>query len=189
MSNDVNPRPKSGFRRLLGVALIFVAGIAFAGLFNVGLEYTNRTEFCTSCHTMQTSLREYEQSKHYRNSLGVRAICTDCHVPEPFMAKMITKIVQTKDVWHELIGTIDTPEKFEARRWIMANRVWQTMRASDSRECRRCHVLANMDLGAQGREARAKHATATEKGQTCIDCHQGIVHREPEEPPQGSLPD
>jgi len=64
MSNDANPKPRSWFRRLLVVALIFFAGVVFAGLFNVGLEYTNRTEFCTSCHSMKTNLAELEEKVH-----------------------------------------------------------------------------------------------------------------------------
>ena len=56
------------------------------------------------------------------------------------------------------------------------------MKASDSRECRNCHSFENMDLDSQDRSARKKHGRATEKGQTCIDCHKGIAHSEPDEP-------
>ncbi len=73
-------------------------------------------------------------------------------------------------------------KKFEAYRWKMANAVWAKMKASDSRECRNCHDFENMDLDQQDRSARKKHGRATEKGQTCIDCHKGIAHTEPDEP-------
>jgi cytochrome c-type protein NapC len=168
--------------KLIVLAAIFIIGIVFAGLFNTGLAYTNEMEFCVSCHTMQTNYNEYKESLHYKNQSGVQATCSDCHVPKPFVPKMITKLVAAKDIYHEIIGTIDTPEKFEAHRWDMASRVWKKMRDSDSRECRSCHEFANMDLSEQGRSARSRHAKAEEKGQTCIDCHTGIVHNEPEEP-------
>jgi len=163
-------------------ALVFVAGIVTAGLFNAGLAHTNTTEFCTSCHTMQTNLEELKQSVHWQNASGVHAGCADCHVPKPFIPKMITKIMAAKDVFHEIIGTINTPEKYEAHRWDMASRVWAKMKASDSRECRSCHDYAHMALDAQARSARARHSNAPDKGETCIDCHQGIVHTLPDEP-------
>jgi cytochrome c-type protein NapC len=168
--------------KLIVLVAVFVAGVAFAGLFNLGLAYTNEMEFCISCHTMHTNYNEYKESMHYKNQSGVQATCSDCHVPKPFVPKMVAKIVAAKDVYHEIVGTIDTPEKFEAQRWDMASRVWKKMKASDSRECRRCHDFANMDLSEQSRSARSRHARAEDKGQTCIDCHTGVVHQEPDEP-------
>ncbi len=161
---------------------IFAAGIIFAGLFNAGLAHTNTTEFCTSCHTMQTNLEELQQSVHWQNASGVHAGCADCHVPQPFIPKMIAKVMAAKDVYHEFMGTIDTPEKYEAHRWNMASRVWEKMKATDSRECRSCHEYAHMDLAAQDRSARNRHSNAPDKGDTCIDCHKGIAHTLPEEP-------
>jgi len=163
-------------------ALIFVAGIVFAGLFNAGLAHTNTTEFCTSCHSMQTNLEELQQSVHWQSASGVHAGCADCHVPKPFIPKMIAKIMAAKDVYHEVMGTIDTPEKYEAHRWDMASRVWAKMKATDSRECRSCHDFAHMALDTQSRSARARHSSAPDKGETCIDCHQGIAHTLPDEP-------
>jgi len=161
---------------------IFAAGIVFAGLFNVGLAYTNTTEFCTSCHSMKTNLDELQQTVHWQSRTGVHAGCPECHVPQPFIPKMVAKVMAAKDVYHEFLGTINTPEKYESQRWAMANRVWDKMRATDSRECRSCHSYAHMALDAQTRSARARHSNAPDKGQTCIDCHQGIAHTLPEEP-------
>lgn len=180
MSNEVSPKRKSWIRRLLGVALIFFAGVVFAGLFNVGLEYTNRTEFCTSCHSMKINLAELEERVHWKSPSGVHAGCADCHVPKEFKEKMIAKVMAAKDVYHEIMGTIDTPEKYEARRLDMAQRVWAKMKASDSRECKSCHAFVHMDFSEQDRFARKKHENAPDRGQTCIDCHKGIGHKLPE---------
>ena len=176
------PTGSSRTRTIVIVGVIFAAGIIFAGLFNVGLAYTNEMEFCTSCHTMQIPYKELQENVHYKNASGVQATCSDCHVPEPFVPKMIAKVMAAKDVYHEIMGTIDTPEKYEQHRWDMANRVWAKMKATDSRECRSCHDFDNMDLTAQGRSARSKHGNAPDKGQTCIDCHRGVAHEEPDEP-------
>jgi cytochrome c-type protein NapC len=87
-----------------------------------------------------------------------------------------------KDVLHEVLGTIDTPEKYEEHRWAMANRVWDKMKASDSRECRSCHEFGTMDLSEQDRMARKRHSKAMDEGKTCIDCHKGVAHEEPDDP-------
>lgn len=87
-----------------------------------------------------------------------------------------------KDVYHQFAGSIDTPEKFEAQRWNMASRVWAKIKATDSRECRGCHDYRTMDLENQASLARKKHARAMKKGRTCIDCHAGIAHKQPEPP-------
>ncbi|MES9880354.1 MAG: NapC/NirT family cytochrome c [Sedimenticola sp.] len=182
MSSSTNGK-KSLLKKLLFVFVpIFAAGIIFAGLFNMGLTATNEMEFCTSCHTMVINYDEYIDTPHGKSPSGVRATCSDCHVPKQFFPKMLMKIMAAKDVYHEILGTIDTPEKYEAARWKMANRVWDKMKANDSRECRSCHSYENMDLAAQDRSARRKHGNATDKGKTCIDCHKGIAHEEPDEP-------
>ncbi len=170
-------------KRLLVVALLaFLAGALFFGGFMTVLEATNRTEFCVSCHSMQTNFEEFMETPHYLGRVGATVGCADCHVPKPFFPKMKAKILAAKDIYHEIIGTIDTPEKYEAHRWDMASRVWAKMKASNSRECRNCHAFERMDLSLQGRSARSKHEKALDEGQTCIDCHTGIAHEEPLEP-------
>ena len=165
-----------------GALLLLIIGAALMSLFNYGLQATNTTEFCTSCHSMQTNLKELKETAHYSSASGVHAGCADCHVPKAFIPKMIAKVMAAKDVYHEILGTIDTPEKYEKHRWDMATRVWAKMKATDSRECRSCHSFDRMDLSAQDKIARKKHDSATDKGKTCIDCHKGIAHEEPDEP-------
>jgi nitrate/TMAO reductase-like tetraheme cytochrome c subunit len=165
---------------------IFVVGgmcglVFWAGL-NVVLDYTNTMEFCISCHEMRVNVfEEYKTTIHYNNRTGVRTTCPDCHVPRPFLAKLVAKTLATKDLYHNLMGTIDTPEKFEERREEMAERVWAALEATDSRECRNCHSFEAMDFHKQTRRAREKMQEAKEQGKTCIECHQGIAHTLPEE--------
>jgi cytochrome c-type protein NapC len=180
---------KTSRKKILAFSvLIFTVGLLFAGGFNVALDYTNTTEFCTSCHTMQTNLAEMKEKPHWNNRTGVHAGCADCHVPKAFGPKMLAKIMAAKDVYHQVMGTMDTPEKYEARRLEMAERVWAKMKASDSRECKTCHDFAHMDLSQQDRFARKKHEKATDRGETCIDCHKGIAHKLPENMPKEDEP-
>ncbi|MET0028932.1 MAG: NapC/NirT family cytochrome c [Candidatus Thiodiazotropha sp.] len=189
MFRERSGKQSAGKISLILAGLIFIGGMVFAGLFSTGLAYTNEMEFCTSCHSMKVNLEEYKQTVHYKNASGVQATCSDCHVPKPFIPKMVAKVMAAKDVYHEIMGTIDTKEKYEAHRWDMANRVWAKMRASDSRECRSCHEFSNMDLSAQDRSARKRHPQAMDEGKACIDCHAGIAHEEPDEPDEPETED
>jgi len=168
----------------VGMLLIvgFIAGIIFWGGFHTVVEATNTEEFCISCHEMKDNVyEEYKETIHYSNRTGVRAICSDCHVPRTWVHKMARKIQATNELYHKMMGTVDTPEKFEQHRLTMAKRVWKVMKESDSRECRNCHRFDFMALEEQDKTARKKHKRSIEEGKTCIDCHQGIAHELPEE--------
>lgn len=160
---------------------MFVGGIVFWGGFNTVLEATNTETFCISCHEMRDNVyEEYKETVHYRNPAGVRATCPDCHVPRPWIYKIKRKIQASNELWHKLLGTIDTREKFLSHREELATHVWDAMKATDSRECRNCHAQDFMDLDKQDRTAKKKHAAMTEEGKTCIDCHKGIAHKLPD---------
>jgi trimethylamine-N-oxide reductase cytochrome c-type subunit TorC len=164
-----------------GVLLGIILGVIGWGGFNTVMEATNSLEFCISCHDMRANIYpDYTKSVHYRNASGVRAICSDCHVPKDWTHKVVRKIHATKELFHAVVGSIDTPEKFEARRLDLARHEWSRMRNSDSRECRNCHSFDAMDFHKQ----RAKSAAIMEKaaagGWTCIDCHKGIAHKMPD---------
>ena len=158
-------------------SVFFIAGIIFWGGFNTAMEATNTQEFCISCHEMENNVyQEYKPTIHYTNRTGVRAGCPDCHVPDPWVHKMVRKIQASNELIHKVLGTIDTPEKFEKHRLSMAKRVWKTMKETDSRECRNCHNFESMAPQFQKPRARKQHLNAFKNGQTCIDCHKGIAH-------------
>jgi len=165
---------------LLAAVLLFVAGIIFWGGFNTAMEATNSLEFCISCHEMESTVyQEYRHSVHFANSSGVQATCPDCHVPREWTAMFVRKIKASRELLYWMLGTIDTPEKFEARRLHLAQRVWHEMQRTDSRECRNCHDFSDMDVERQARFAAAIHGDAVQEGRTCIDCHKGITHQLP----------
>ena len=173
-------RPSARYSILSVLVAGFLSGIVFWGGFNTGMEATNTLEFCISCHEMQdTVYQEYKKTVHYSNRSGVRAVCSDCHVPKDWVHKMARKIQASGEIYGKIMGTIDTPEKFEAKRLELAQHEWNRMKASDSRECRNCHTLDGMSKAAQTPTAWRGHKGAKEKGETCIDCHKGIAHKEP----------
>ncbi|MDH5612874.1 MAG: NapC/NirT family cytochrome c [Gammaproteobacteria bacterium] len=162
----------------LGAALFFmIIGVIFWGGFNTAMEVTNTLDFCISCHEMEENVfREYQKTIHYTNRSGVRATCSDCHVPRPWIHKVVRKIQASNEVLHKILGTIDTPEKFNEHRLELAKNVWRAMKSTDSRECRNCHNFDSMKPEDQKKRSRNQHATAMENGNTCIDCHKGIAH-------------
>jgi cytochrome c-type protein NapC len=167
----------------LGLLLIlgFTVGVVFWGGFNYTMAVTNTEEFCISCHEMENFVfSEYKETNHYSNRTGVRATCPDCHVPKDFTHKMVRKIKSTNEIWHKLKGSINTPEKYEAKRLELAERVWADMEETDSRECRNCHNYTYMNMEKQDPENAEIHTEGLEAGMTCIECHKGIAHKLPE---------
>ena len=167
--------------RFLLLAGGFVAGVIFWGGFNTVLEATNQEAFCISCHEMRDNVYvEYRNTVHFQNRTGVRATCPDCHVPKEWTYKMIRKIQASNEVLHKVLGSIDTPEKFNAKRAELAQHEWDRMKRTDSRECRNCHNFTSMDYAEQNKRSAATHQQAFNTGMTCIDCHKGIAHTLPE---------
>ena len=169
----------------IGVALIvlFVAGL-FMAAGAAGLAWTNTEKFCIGCHEMRDNVyAEFKDTIHDKNRSGVRAICSDCHVPREPGAMLVRKVEATFELYgHFISGVIDTKEKFEAHRAEMAQKVWKRMKKTDSLECRNCHHEDAMDSDKQTEKAVRRHAKGKREGMTCIDCHYGIAHQEPEGP-------
>jgi cytochrome c-type protein NapC len=169
----------------LGVLLLVgVLGGAIGVLgFQTAMDMTNTENFCANaCHEMTVNVAaEYKGTLHDVNASGVRATCSDCHVPRTFGPKMVRKIKASLELYHHILGTLDTPEKFEEHRLRLANNVWREMRGNDSRECRNCHQSNNMKTELQTAEAVEYHENPLEQGKTCIDCHKGIAHKLPKE--------
>ncbi|MEH6534582.1 MAG: NapC/NirT family cytochrome c [Photobacterium frigidiphilum] len=163
-------------------AFFFASGIIFWGGFNWTMEVSNTEEFCIGCHEMKDNVYpSYTKSIHYSNRSGVRAVCSDCHVPHEFADKIVRKIQASKEVWGKITGKINTPEKFAAHRLSMAQREWKRFNENDSLECRNCHDQAFMNFDKQGAPGTFMHGEMITTGKfTCINCHKGIAHKLPE---------
>lgn len=162
----------------VGLAISLMIGGAAA------LAWTNTEGFCISCHEMKNNVyAEYKGTIHDQNRSGVRAICSDCHVPRQPIDMIKRKMQASLELYgHFVTGSIDTPEKFEAKRYELATHVWQRMKDTDSIECRNCHMESKMSHELQSVKAQARHAKGKAENLTCIDCHFGIAHKEPEGP-------
>lgn len=168
----------------IGAALIgLFVGIAASSVTTVGLAWTNTEKFCIGCHEMKDNVyAEFKDTIHDKNRSGARATCPDCHVPKQLGPLLVRKVHATWELYGAITGKIDTKEKFEKHRYDMAKRVWISMKETDSRECRNCHSKDAMSKDLQSAKAQARHEKGFAEGKTCIDCHFGIAHKEPEGP-------
>ena len=173
-------RPSAKYSLLSLLVVGFFSGVIIWGGFNYAVEETNTMEFCISCHEMHDNVyQEYKKTIHYMNRTGVRAICSDCHVPRDWTHKMIRKVQASQEIWGKLTGSISTPEKFEAKRLELAEHEWARMKKGDSRECRNCHTFDGMDIEKQKLRGSKMHKIGIAEKKTCIDGHKGIAHKKP----------
>ncbi|HSD59856.1 MAG TPA: NapC/NirT family cytochrome c [Burkholderiales bacterium] len=166
---------------LLAVGVVVGAGLVIGT--RVMVTETGTDRFCgTACHEMQAALKELEDSSHGRNRIGLTASCHDCHIPHEYPANLIRKAqAGARDVYHHLLGTLGTPEKYEQNRVRLARAELARLKSRDSAECRHCHDAAKMDLAKQSGFAAKSHREAAEKRETCVECHTGVAHKVAEE--------
>lgn len=167
----------------LGVLIIigFAGGVWFWWGFNTALEATNKEEFCLSCHTMHDNLLpELQKTVHWQNRTGVRARCPDCHVPHNFSDKIARKMQASREVWGQIVGTIDNRELFKDHRLTLAQREWARFKANNSKECRNCHDYNSMDFSKMRITSQMIMRSAAERNASCVDCHKGIAHQLPD---------
>ena len=178
-----SPSPKWSVLSLLVIGILIGAGVIVGT--QIAVSATGTVEFCGStCHSMNAfTLPEYKQSAHYAGHSGVRATCADCHIPHGYPEKLWYKAkAGIRDIVQESRGVIATSERYEKERWRLANAVWSEMKANDSANCRYCHTISEETVAKQKSMAQKMHKMVLDKKGTCIDCHKGIAHKEPEEP-------
>ena len=172
--------PSAKYSLLTLLVAGFIGGVVFWGGFNTVVEATNTEAFCIGCHEMRDNVyEEYKKTIHYSNRTGVRAVCSDCHVPKEWGPKMLRKIQASRELYGKVTGSIDTREKFEAKRLHLAEREWKRMKANNSLECRNCHSFDAMDVEKQKLRGSKMHKIGITEKKTCIDCHKGIAHTKP----------
>lgn len=180
-------RPGSRWRALLRpsttwsmISLLAIgAATGAVGLwgFNASMHATSTEAFCISCHEMaDIPYAQLKNTSHFNNSLGVQATCSDCHVPQELVPKLVRKVEAAREVWGSITGIIDTPEKYAAHAPVMKQREIARLRANDSRECRNCHETDRMLSALQSAKAQKYHEARRLNDKTCIDCHAGIAH-------------
>ena len=165
----------------LGIGL----GIVVAGTTTWMVNATSTTNYCaTSCHTMQWAAAGYESGPHFNNTHGVRATCSDCHIPfesehaTPFQyvfCTLCTKAISgTKDVIAEFRGVIDDQAKWEQERPRLSADVRAWLKETGSATCQGCHKL---DAFASETTTEVHASLIKAEHVDCVECHTDVGHR------------
>ena len=173
----LHPSPTHSVLALVGLGLLL--GVVAVIAFDTAMHATSTEEFCISCHEMEAHpYAQLKETPHFSNAYGLHATCSDCHLPQEFVPKMIRKVEAAREVWGTMTGIIDTPEKYAAHLPVMKAREIARLQANDSQECRNCHDTVRMQADLQSKMAQRFHQPKRMEGKTCIDCHAGLAHPE-----------
>lgn len=108
--------PNRSAASLLVTGLLVGAGGPLA--FGAIMHATSTEAFCTSCHAMaENPYQQLQNTTHYSNPSGVTATCSDCHVPQAFVPKMIRKLQASREVWSARPASTATPASGARPAW------------------------------------------------------------------------
>lgn len=138
---------------------------------------TGKSEFCSSCHEMDTFVKTYEKDIHGgANPVGFKAECTNCHLPQDSQIDYVaTKVVSgVKEVATHFSGQY-SEEKYYQNRKNRENFVY-------SSGCISCHQ--EIEKGQQktdNEKANIVHTyylskKGTEQAIECASCHIEVGH-------------
>jgi nitrate/TMAO reductase-like tetraheme cytochrome c subunit len=106
------------------------------------------------------------------------ARCVDCHLPEGFWAATFayTHFASATD----LFGNFRDRAAERAGDWIppsaaRAYRMRDRLFERDSVTCRTCHIES--EIKPKRKRGQKAHANALKNNETCIECHDNLVHR------------
>lgn len=166
-------------KRWLVPSLLILGGVALFVLpfisWLIGEETFHATgdaEFCVSCHTMSPMEKAHEADVHGgQNDHGVRATCTDCHLPHDnsfnyFVAKAQTGI---HDMYVEQFGDLENID-WQAKRAHREDYVYDS-------GCLRCHTSLQKATMASNDALIAHKAYFLETtDDKCVTCHENVGH-------------
>ncbi len=116
---------------------------------------------------------------HPATPQGGQARCADCHLPEGLLASAYayTHFLTITD----LFGYGHDHEAERRGPWVphaakRAYRVRDRLMEYDSATCRTCHIES--EIKPKRKRGQKAHANALKNKETCIECHDNLVHRE-----------
>jgi cytochrome c nitrite reductase small subunit len=139
---------------VLGATIGLVVGVAgYTFVFAKGYSYlTNNPASCANCHIMQEQFDGWVKSSH-----RAVATCNDCHTPDGFVAKYMSKA--SNGFWHSFGFTTG---RFHEPIQIKAHNKEITEQA-----CRKCHQDIVDAIEGTHKET---------KDFSCVRCHNSVGH-------------
>lgn len=162
-------------------ALILVVVVLAVG--SIGVHVTSVNSFCLSCHEMRAHKQELAYSPHAQDAKGAPITCTQCHIPETNVARMLSAKawLGAKDIWVHWTtdGAVELNRKAiqpEARRFV------------DDANCRACHedlyrnARGDGPVSVYGRLAHDNYLDKNGSSRSgCAGCHRNVAHLPPED--------
>lgn len=134
--------------RVTMVIVGMVLGAGALAMMAVGMQTTDKRQFCTSCHVMQSAGITHKMSVH------ANVTCNECHAPSGLLEKIPFKAkAGAKDAY---VNTFGHPGDL-----ISAGIATKDV-VNDN--CKRCH--ANTNMGVASMEAKPY----------CTGCHRNVGH-------------
>lgn len=176
---------KFNIRHYLKGKAVFLAVITATAFVTILLAFlstnvihaTGKSEFCSSCHEMDTFVKTYERDTHGgANRVGVKADCANCHLPQDSQIDYVaTKVVSgTKEVVKHFSGNFSNKEYYENRK----NREDFVY----SSGCISCHQeIDNGEFKTDNEKAKKMHKyylskKGSDQAVECVSCHIEVGH-------------
>jgi cytochrome c nitrite reductase small subunit len=144
-----------------------IAGLSLAGLIGVffgvsgftlvearGWSYlSNDPGACVNCHVMREQYDSWQKSSHHAFT-----VCNDCHVPQDFLGKYMTKAEHGfRHSWGFTFQNFHEPIQIK-----------ESSLAAVQGNCLRCHQSLVSDI---------THYSAGDRGAVnCVQCHSAVGH-------------
>ncbi len=177
--------PRLLTRHVAAIAVVVgaVAAIGIVAAFQpVTRNIVSRDAWCTTCHLRSDydpSAKTPWTSAHPATPEGGQARCVDCHLPKGLAASAYayTHFLTLTD----LFGHTRDREAERRGPWIepvakRAYRMRDRLMEYDSITCRSCHIES--EIKPKRKRGQRAHERALENKETCIECHDNLVHRE-----------
>ena len=172
------------------IVVLFI--ILFLSFEPVTRNYLATDNICGYCHVereyLHTVRRSFtsqhppaeriEKGVPERLKNRVPAHCVDCHLPHGVIATVYayTHYLSITD----LFGYFRDRQGERAGDWIPLSaarsyRVRNRLQAYDSVTCRSCHIME--EIVPESNRGKTAHKDAIANAETCIECHNNLVHR------------
>ncbi len=160
--------------KFLAIVLVAIPALVLASwlVTETMVEQTSDVEFCGSCHTMAPMVAAYRADIHGGgHPQGVRAKCTQCHIPADNVVSYITAKARfgIHDAWAQMTYDLDAID------WH-GKRAHREMYVFDS-ACLGCHKeLESATMSQPAAFVAHRPYFLGETQMKCVSCHPHVGH-------------
>ena len=150
----------------------FLLAVACFLALNAAMDPLSTSEFCgTACHEMKYIHRNWKESYHGSNELGIQVECIECHLPprEKYFTHLTAKsIYGIRDLYKHILGEYDADQ---ARRKVVEG--------FSNKNCLHCHndLLSSPSCPAAKYSHIGSLNYPADPYGNCLKCHPDAGHK------------